>query len=317
MKRISPIVLCLLAGCAVDPPPRDWADRALLLHERGPPVVTALELGGGEPTTVFEVPSLGFAYELDSHPMSRQLAMAYTPPPKAAEDGWDRSFIGLLDDGGVVQPVACELGADTWCFYPQWSADGSHLWFVGTGEGYASEGEHVLSRVRIADGVEEQLVPWATEPAVSPAGEVMAWVAVDSDSGVRSLVLGTSEGEALRTLVSSESLGDLGRPVFSPDGAMLYFVVLVDDPSESALHGLHDRPGDWWRIDLDSDEVEQVSFSGTIQYDGVLGGGDDPWLMMATREGVVRLDTATGEEVVELQTREVRALTWCPSLTSR
>ena len=277
------------------------------LEELGPPVLSSLDLATGVEGTVFAVPSRGWAYEFDVR--DGEVAMAYTRPPIDGEDGFDRSQIVLLE-GDVAVPLAGEDVEGAWAFYPTWSSDGASVWFVASGVG--TEADSMLAMVDVRSGVVRSVAANATEPAVSEGA--VAWVAVDPESGARSLVLADAHGADPRVLVGGDDVGDLGQPFFSRDGAFVYFIVLesevVDTPSLLDLlvptahaHASHDVTGDWWRVPVEGGAPERMSWLETIQYDGAAVDGG---FVAATREGVVRVD---GDGAVALRcTRTVRAV---------
>lgn len=302
-----------LSSCSEELAPSDGV--LLTLEELGPPVLSAVDLATGESSTVFEVPSQGFAYEFDVR--GGDIVLAYTAPPEGGGDGYDRSVLVLLRDGELV-PLAGEGTEDNWSFYPTWSADGASVWFVATGED--TEPTSVLARVDLATGSVSEVVAAATEPAVSPTSLHIAWVAVDPVTAERELVLGDSDGNALRTLVDADATGDLGQPFFSGDGQFVTFVVLEEPETEEAggslwdrliptaqAHANHDSVGDWWRVPVQGGEIERVSFLETIHYDGAPSVHGEAFVA-ATRDGVLRVDVATGTASTLRCLRTVRSV---------
>jgi hypothetical protein len=287
-----------ILGCGQPLVPMNATDGQLLyLEELGPPVVGVLDLATAATNDVYEVPSMGFAYELDAGP---EVVMAYTPSPVDGEDGFDRSQIAVLVDG-QAKHLACEDEADTWCFFPTWSDDHRSVWFVGVGRHFPNA-PHTLSRVDVATGAVEAVVPWATEPAVSATN--LAWIAVDATTQQRSLVLGSSDGDPVLQLVAPNDHFDIGQPVFSSNGEEVFFVAL-----DGVRHSNHDRPGDWWRVSIHGGLTEKVTNLHTVHYDGTVSP-DGQYLAAATREGIVRVDLDTGEVRTDLKTRSVRAIDW-------
>ncbi len=304
--------MLLFAACSSEPAAvlhprvqaRDWSDATLLLHELGPPQLSALEPGATATDVFLELPSLSFAYDLTVNPVSGELTLSYTPPPVDDQPGFDRSWIGVLGADGEIERLACDSEADRWCFYPEWSADGESIWYVDARAAVLNgTARHGLVRAWPQTGEVREVVPWATEPAVSPTGEHVAWIAVDPDDSGRRLVLGDSDGAPLTELARGDDLGDLGQPTFTLDGSAVLAVVLV--PEDSSLHGLHDRPGAWWRFPVDGSQPEALTDSSTIHYDGV---ASPDGLVSATREGIAHIDLDSGEATLVLQTREIRAL---------
>jgi len=283
-----------------------------MLEELGPPVVSALDLASGTSEVLYSVPSGGFAYEMDVH--GQELLLAYTPPPSKAVESYDRSVLATLEGGGLS--MSAVGGSDAWEFYPAYAADGSSAWFVATGEG--TEADSMLSHRDLLTGETVGVIPDATEPAVSPSDDRIAWVAVNPETAQRSLWVGDADGGSPEVRVGQDDVWDLGLPFFSADGAWLYFVVLAgsaeEDPGTSLLdllvpsaqaHSNHDTVGDWWRVPADGGAIEQVTALGTVLYDGI--ASPDGGLITATRNGVVRV-APDGEVQVVSCSRAVRAL---------
>lgn len=299
--------LSLSQGCVETLAPEEG--RLVVLEELGPPVVRETDLSTGASTPLFEVPSSGFAFEFDL--LDEDLVIAYTPPPTKDGPAYDRS--GLARVVGGAPELLAAPAKDTWSFYPAWEPSGDGIWFVRDGEDVDSTS--ALARHDLADGSVTTVVGDATEPAVSPDGEHVAWVSVDPRSGARQLVLGDGDAQAPQVLVGSE-LGDLGQPFFSRDGEWLYFVVLVTADTNPLLdllvpsamaHASHDTPGDWWRVPVTGGEPEQVTRLGTILYDGAASPTSDRFVT-ATREGVALIDPATGDPTMLRCMRTARAV---------
>jgi Tol biopolymer transport system component len=317
--RILPL-LPLLWGCAAASAPVDTgvtlpAGALRLLEELGPPVISTLDPQTSAKEAWFSVASGGFAYELDAGE-GGDVTLAYTPPAAEGESGYDRSRIVRITPDGVVEPVACRDAKGVWCFYPAVAPDSARTWFVIEGDEVASGAAHALAYVDAAGDTPHEAVAMGTEPAISPDGAHVAWVAIDPDTLRRSLVVGDADGAVERVLLGSGVVTDISSPFFSADGTWLYFVVptvsvsMLDWIVPGALaHGNHDVAADWWRVPTAGGEVEQVTHLETIQYDG-RAHPDGRWFAAATREGVLVVDGETGGATSVLAARTIRALAW-------
>lgn len=311
-----------MGGCAVADPVDSGSDRPaeslLLLEQLGPPVLSALDPRTGAKETRYTVASGGFAYDLDAG--AAGVTLSYTAPATDGGTGYDRSGLVRLGADDALSPVACPDAAGVWCFFPVNAPDSDRVWFVEVADGLPGGAEHALAYVDAPGGEVHAVVPWATEPAISPDGSQIAWIAVDPDTKARSLVLGDAEGTALRTLIPMGIVSDLSQPFFSPDGASVYVVVpslqvasawsperLLMGRAEA--HGNHDVVGDWWRVPAEGGSVSRVTDLNTVQYDG-RAHPDGRWFAAATREGVSLIDLETGEATTLLEIRTVRALDW-------
>ena len=309
--------LALLLGCS--PVLKGETSPLLVLDERSPPEFGLKRIvGEAEPELTFGVPSGGFLYELDVHHVSGRTTIAYTPPAADGEDGYDRSGVFLVEDGNAER-IACDDVAGVWCFYPQWSEDGDGIWFVADDQRSVNPAPR-LSRVDVSTGQVERVTDWATEPAVSPSGEHIAWIGINEETGARSLQLGDADGAWLRTLVAENAVYDLGQPMFSADGSEVFVVVLTEsltwrqwlNPIATAVaHDNHSTPGDWWSVPVDGCALQRASFTGQIHYDGVIdpSTGD---LVSVTDLGLVRVDVSSGAEEWLYWARTLRAVDFLP-----
>ena len=76
-------------------------------------------------------------------------------------------------------------------------------------------------------------------------------------------------------------------------------------------HGNHDVVSDWWRVAVEGGEPEQVTDLQTVFYGGRAYPGGASFAA-ACREGVLLVDTSTGEAASLLEVRTIRALSWLP-----
>ncbi len=302
-----------------DADPGRSAGEIVFVEERGPPNfrVGVLDIPSGEVHTAFALPAGAFAYDLDVERTSGAVALAYTAPAADGEDGFDRSQIVRLVDG---EPhwVAGPDEADAWAVSPRWSADGTRIWYVARDPSLVARGVgYALVLADVASGRVVHSIDWAAEPAVSPTGEYVAWVAVDPGTQVRSIQLGDADGALVRRLVEGDAYADVAHPVFSADGAEVFVFVpeLGDVPRVAELwadpsplgHGAHITAGDWLAIPLDGSSPRRVTALATIQY-GAAVSPDGGSLVSATQTGIewVSLHDGASEEL--LFNRAIRSL---------
>lgn len=318
----------LAAERPTDPPiepPGNLSGELVLIEQHGPPDfrVATFDLATHEVSTLFTLPEGAFAYGLDVHPTTGAVLLAYTEPPAADEPGFDRSVLVTLDEHGPHHLLGEDL-AGHWALWPRWSAAGDDVWYVVQDSTDVDAPSSTLVRADPETGAIEVEIPWATEPAVSPAGDYVAWVALDPETLQRSVVLATAAGDPVRTMVYAGDVYDLGLPTFFADGRGVLVSVLADPltprsaelplqaPLSSQAHGVHLSPADWYGIAVDDTALVPVSTLSTIQYAATVSL-DDPVLVAATREGLdlVRLEGGTSERL--LSNRFIRAAAWRPS----
>ncbi|MCH9684923.1 MAG: hypothetical protein K0V04_26035 [Deltaproteobacteria bacterium] len=304
---------------ALDPMSRG---EIVFVEQRGHPDfrIATLSLDTGDIETLFALPSGAFAYAVDVHPETGAVLLAYTEPDPDGP-GFDRSVLVELDDEGPRYITGLDA-AGTWALHPCWSADGESIWYVAQGQQWSSETlPHTLVRVRRDDNQIDVEIPWATEPAVSPTGDYMAWVEVEPESYRRKVVMGTADGDPIRTLVDQDDVYDLGTPTFSSDGGGV-FVLVLESPitmrsadlsaaPEATGHGTHLLPGDWYGIAVDDTERIAISETSTIHHDATVSAAQ-PLLIAATREGITTVDLRTGTAEPLLLNRAIRSVAWRP-----
>lgn len=270
---------------------------------------------------MFAIPRSGYVYEFDVHPQDGRLAISYTLPPDGDAQRADRSAIYVVHDGALGWVVGGEA-AGSWSFYPEWSPEGDRLWYVSQQQQPSSSSPPELSWVDLQTGEHRAVQPWATEPAVS--ADAVAWIKVDPQTGQRSLELGDAEGAWQRTLVSAGVFAEVSQPVFSADGASVYFAAISEDasasswewPSLSLMSAAHARgdqeqPGDWWSVPVSGGAPERLSFLEQVQHDGAV----DPVsgaLLVATGQGMAQIEPQTGAVRWLKKARTLRAVGWAP-----
>ncbi|MEM6993375.1 MAG: hypothetical protein AAF721_22875 [Myxococcota bacterium] len=329
IARALPSALLLATACDVTVPP-DTAESAdawhatghvVFVEEHGPPDfrVASLDLETREVRTLFALPAGAFAYDLDVSPVDGTILLAYSEPAAPGEDGFDRSVVVALGDDGPSRWVAGEAGPGAWALYPRWSADAQSVWYVAQTPSLLAGGvPHALLRADAGSGETTATIDWATEPAVAPDGEHLAYIAVDPVTTGRSLQLADVDGRPLLRLIDEEEHPDLAHPLFSADGRELYVFVVADstprswsfavDPSPLG-HGAHLAPGDWFAIPIEGGSLRRLTSTATVHY-GAATGDDASVLVTASQVGIDLV--APKAKVYEqlLFNRAVRSLAW-------
>jgi len=224
-----------------------WLDSQRLLFSEIPSgihmgVVTATVTGAGRRAIYFPEHERGMAHYSYPSP-DRHWALVV----EMSGDGWISCRLISLDGERAAKPV----GPAGPCSSAGWSPDGSWMYFTA-----AVQGKSHLWRQHFPEGKPEQLTFGPTEEdgvAVEPTGSLITSVGVQESAiwihdrgGERQL---SSEGEVV---------GGSSPPAFSPDGSVLYYLLLHGEGSGAEL----------WRTAVDSGRSEAV-FPGIsiIAYD--------------------------------------------------
>jgi dipeptidyl aminopeptidase/acylaminoacyl peptidase len=167
------------------------------------------------------------------------------------------AFLVLLDRAfNQIGEAGSLAGADSGVTSISWAPDGKHI-VVSRGE----DDSEVLYRLD-ADGSDPRRLSSsdaaAEDPAVSPDGKQIAYVAIPGVSGVDLFVAGADGSDAKRLTHGDDFEGD---PAWSPDGRRIAFVRGYDLDVQSDLYvtradGTHVR-----RLTHGSDVEESPSWS--------------------------------------------------------
>lgn len=219
--------------------------------------------------------------------------------------------------GGNALQLTTDPSSDT---DPAWYPDGSRVVFASD-----RGGERAIWRIPPLGGPPVLLVPNATDPAVSPNGQYVAFARAGPSGLLRIHVAPLDDPSAARVLTGDDDgQWDHENPTWSPDGRALCYggfrdlwLVPVDGGSSSRLAAGDFRDSDpvWsadgkqiifnsgrdntlalWRIDIDGSRPERLT-AGTSDEGQPSLSRDGRWLAYSTRESnpdIVVLDRRTG-----------------------
>ncbi|MEM7531014.1 MAG: hypothetical protein AAF639_02455 [Chloroflexota bacterium] len=295
-------------------------------------------------STLFTIPKGALVYQLDTSPDGAQVVMSYTGPDADGNVTYDHSEIYLLDitndmdetmddtvkrqEEMLVSPT--EVGI---LYYdPVWSPDGRFIYYIR----YVPDAEPLtlsIERYHTETQTTEHIATNGLWPQLSPDGTRLVYLAINPETQVRSLVIADADGGNPQTLVAEDKFYDLDLPVFSPDGAWVYFSVPRDPTASSWLerllgvktvyaHGNHNVLGDWWRIavknhaDTHSDEptIEQVDADAppAIMMYGEFAPADSTYFGYTSHRGLYVVDTRSDipTTTLVLKSRAIRVFSW-------
>lgn len=213
---------------------------------------------------LFQAPVNGWIAQAIAAPDGRQIVMAYAPPPPEGQIQFGYTNLYLMPTVGEAEPQPLFERDDPKEILgsPVWSADGRYIYYSHIRPDDTSPVGYslILERMELAKGVVEEIAKNAVWPRLSPDGQKLAYALLNLETRTRDLYLANADGTGAALIVSSADFIDLDAPLFSPDGAWLYFSAVTQDqpPSTSWLDRLlgvqsaaaHSVPSDWWRLSL-------------------------------------------------------------------
>ena len=260
------------------------------------------DLANGRSQNIFPIPEGGWVSYAALSPDGRQLALGYAPPPSPTQTLFGYSRLYLLPlDGDEDEPVLLIEPDDPRELYfnPTWSPDGRALYYIHiTPDETARLGYTLhLSRYDLETSNATQLIPDALWARISDDGQQIAYIPYRGQS--HELVLADQNGANGRVLIEDGRFEAMDAPIFSPDGAWIYFSA-VEWPEPISFWqrwlgaqtaSAHDIPSDWWRIPVSGGEPERLTELNLV---GLYGDFvvDGRYLAFASRSGLFLLDTA-------------------------
>ncbi|MEM7348449.1 MAG: hypothetical protein AAF485_29820, partial [Chloroflexota bacterium] len=304
--------------------PVGMTGRIIFVEERGQPNyrIAALDLATGAIDTIFAIPSGGFVYQFEATPNHQYLLMAYTAPAETGQSPFDRSGLYLLDLNQPTKKPQLLLGGDrsnVYYFDPTLSSDGNTVIYVKSAP--AETPAVTINRHALDTGEDELLVGDATWPRLSPNQDLVSHITFDSKTGQQRLQTTNLQTKQSTFLLDDNAFYDVDRPLFSPDGAWIYFVAL--EPPEAYLwgklwgvqiaqaHGNHDIPGNWWRIPTQGGTPEPITRASETFIAGAFSP-DGQTLGLSSRSGLYLVDAEGGEMMQIVKARTIRHIVWLP-----
>ena len=291
LKLMPPILLICLSLWAIactgaSSPNSETNDNALeaptghllVVNQGSPPEhkIVSIDVATEAVETLFTAPEFTQIYQLDVSADGQQLVFAYTPPPTIDTGFFDRSMLYQLDlNQPNAEPQLLLGGSTPQEFYlqPTLSPDGQHLYYVKIVQDFNAAVANYLVAMERYDLQSGEILPLATDgiwPRLSRDGSKLTYIGVNPVTQERGLFLAEPNGTQVQTLVPVGLFFDIDTPLFSPDGAWVYFSVAKDAPGVSWLgrllrvevaqaHADHNVPSDWWRAPVAGGEPEQVT----------------------------------------------------------
>ena len=315
MKRFVLAVLVVMigvVGCGrggeIAPP----TGKILLVDNRPSPEhqVLQYDVVSGETESLFTAPDFTQIHQIAVDDGEETLYVTYTPPPTVDSGFFDRSGLYALDlvggDGELRDLLGGSLSQE---FYLQQAVSGDGRWlyyahFAPDFVGGVTQFAIAIERLGLEDGVVELVALDGNWPILAPGGARMAYVQIDAATQERALVTADLEGQDRTTLIPFGMFFDIDLPLYSPDGAWLYFTTVAERPQVrgfwdavlgvSVAEAHSDLPSLWWRIPAGGGEAEQVSREPVVIYAGSFSA-DGEYLAYSSAVGL-HLMTKEGSE---------------------
>jgi Tol biopolymer transport system component len=239
--------------------------------------IQALDLATGQGTTIFEAPQNALIYFVTVSPDSKQLVMAYSPPPGADLSAHQELYSLPLDGSTAPQLLFTPATPDDEYFQPQWSADGKYIYFtyVNFHAPQSMPKQHYpvyeVFRMAYPDGQPEKLVDQAYWPTLSADLSHLVYVSLNPLDGKNNLFVANADGSNPQNLSSlSQGIPDVvDAPIFSPDNQSILFSAVVPAQSSAptwldeilgmTIASAHTLPSDWWSIPLTGGTPTQLT----------------------------------------------------------
>lgn len=282
-----------------------------------------LNLVTGEQSTLYQVPERGWLSAAAASPDGVQAVLAYAPPPAANEVqfGYSDLYVMPLDGTAPPQLLTQRTYPDEIFFNPVWSPDGRFLYYTHITPP-ARENDYItnLERLELATGQISIIAAEAIWPRLSADGSQLAYITTDLLTLANTLYLANADGTAVSILVPPDNFLAVDSPLFSPDGAYIYFSgVPLEAASLSWLDKLlgvqtaaaHSLPSDWWRVPVGGGLPELVA---PLQAVGLYGAfaPDGRTIAFTTQTGLYVMNPDGSDSLQLLETAPTSGLSWIP-----
>jgi len=311
--------------------PQAPSGQLVVIAQGSPPdhKILTLDVETEATETLFAAPEFSQIYQLDVSADGKQLVFAYTPPPTIDTGFFDRSMLYRLPlDTPEREPELVLGGTRPQEFYlqPAFSPDGQFLYYTKLAqdlEAVVTVYRVTLERYDLGSG---EILPIAADgiwPRLSPDGSRLTYIGVDPTTQARGLFIAAPDGSQTQSLVPMGIFFDIDSPLFSADGAWVYFSVAKDPPGiswweqllgvKAALaHTEHSVPSDWWRVPVTGGEPEQITGRAEIIIYGDLSPTGQH-LAYSTTNTLYLLNTIDSSlRQISIRSLSVGVLAWLP-----
>ena len=271
---------------------------------------------------LFTAPQNGWVSQIDILPDSDQLLMAYAPPPPEGEIqfGYTDIYLTAPDETAVPTLYIQKGHPEGLVFNPVWTLDNEAVYYsrVTPDSEDSTQFTVFLERYDVESGDIVQIAPDGIWPTVSQDGGRIAYVTVNPESLGNALWIANPDGSEANQLVNEGEFEVVDVPLFSPDGAWVYFTAAENRETAVSwwrlLFGIktasaHNIPSDWYRIPATGGEFEQLT---AIEETGIYGdfSPDGQTIAFATFNGLYLMNPDGSELEKLLDVGATTSLSW-------
>jgi len=240
----------------------------------GKQAVMDFDFGSGTLEAIYFAPDSSILNNASLNPNLQDFVLAYAPPPSEGSPQYGYSDLYRISPGESEPGLLLERPNEKDYLYGSfYGPKGEYVYF-----NYWFDDQNVallirnqIRRLNIGSGQVETLVEDGNWPRVSPDGTMLAFLTLNPNPNPDepdTLMVANSDGSNPRSVVDPDAFPTVDAPFFSPDNAYLYFSAVSETtPALSWLDRLfgvrmasaHNVPSDWWRVDLATGDVEQIT----------------------------------------------------------
>ncbi len=278
--------------------------------------ITRIDFTTNSETTVFTAPMntriIDFALSPDGSEIVIAIGVAGRErQPPFTLSGLYRLPLDAPDD---AVPVVTTDETGVFLLDPLWSPDDA-LYYVRFGVDENAELVADLLRYDFADDANAVIFSDLSSPRLAPDGSSVTFIRQNDDTFEQELTVRDITGDDERILFTADLVTDIDLPLFSPDGAWVYFSLARDDAQASGTglaahllgvqtaraHPGHIVASNWWRVPIDGGEAEALT-TGDAMGAIVFGDFDDAGdvLYFATINGLFAMH-ADGSDLTQLR----------------
>lgn len=281
------------------------------------------EIIGGRHQLILAPPPQSFIYDASISRDGEQLAVAIQLPPQTGVESSEYNFgvdlyVNAAGSTQLTQLVQHQRTGEI-VSRPNWVPGGKQIIFADYGRKDDGTSDLHIETIDVDTGQRQRLIDNAIEPALSPDGRMLAYVAIDQTTGAENLALrDLSTGES-DLIISDRSLVNVSAIAWSPDGKRLAFAsadpvtapeqpAFVPTPITTSIPGTepgaaatppaasqlaHPTLADAWVVNLDGSGLARLTDLGDASL-SLAWSADNQTIYALGDTGFWRIDAKTG-----------------------